>query len=510
MQWLNKIVDDVVAKQPKGEILIESGSSPSGTYHLGHLRELVTCDAILLELQRRGRQARHIQFVDDFDAFRKLPISLPADYEQYLGVPLCDIPAPDGSKQSMADYFLQGLKDACTELNIEVEYVRAHQKYRSGWYVPAIEKALSKVPEARKALETVSGRKLEDTWSPIQVREGERLVKRAFESIDMATKNLAYKSTEGQSKTVAYDKGGVKLDWRLDWPAHWWLQKVAVEPSGRDHMTKGGSFDTGVEIVRDVYDAEPPYPVAYDFINMVGDTKKMSASKGTGLDAVEGAKLMPPEVVRYFILRPPPSKRLYFDPVNGVVQMMDEYAAFSAKPDKTADEEQLLYIATRGNTTRTVSRIPFSHLVASYQASLKDVDKTLAIIKRTEHAKLATEDADIIRKELKFVGEWLKLRAPEEVKFELTSKIDSNQFNEKQKQFLRDLAEKVEQAPAEADGEWFHKTIYDFKETSNLEPKELFSTLYTALIGKTAGPRAGWFLSILPRDWLIKRLRLEE
>jgi lysyl-tRNA synthetase class I len=28
------------------------------------------------------------------------------------------------------------------------------------------------------------------------------------------------------------------------------------------------------------------------------------------------------------------------------------------------------------------------------------------------------------------------------------------------------------------------------------------------LIDKTSGPRAGWFLSILPRDWLVARLQL--
>ena len=95
----------------------------------------------------------------------------------------------------------------------------------------------------------------------------------------------------------------MKLDWRLDWPARWWLLNVHAEPFGRDHASAGGSYDTGVQLMKDVYEAEPPLPIPYDFINMAGDTKKMSASKGTGLDAVEGSRLMPPEVLRYFVLR---------------------------------------------------------------------------------------------------------------------------------------------------------------------------------------------------------------
>jgi lysyl-tRNA synthetase class 1 len=43
-----------------------------------------------------------------------------------------------------------------------------------------------------------------------------------------------------------------------------------------------------------------------------------------------------------------------------------------------------------------------------------------------------------------------------------------------------------------------------------MDPKEMFTTLYRALIGKDSGPRAGWFLSILPRDWLVVRLHLDD
>ncbi|HEY8999361.1 MAG TPA: lysine--tRNA ligase [Candidatus Saccharimonadales bacterium] len=510
MQWLNNIVDELIARHPDGEILIESGSSPSGTYHLGHLRELVTCDAILLECRRRGRQARHIQFVDDLDAFRKVPVNLPPEWSKYLGTPLCDMPAPDGSDQSTADYFLQGLKDACATLGVDVEYVRAHEKYRSGFYVPAIERSLERVADARKALETISQRALDESWSPIQVMEQGKLKKRPFLSIDTPAKTLQYEDADGNAQTIAYDKGEVKLDWRLDWPGRWWLQRVVVEPSGRDHMTKGGSYDTGVQIMHDVYDGEPPYPVAYDFINMVGDTKKMSASKGTGLDAVEGARILPPEVVRYFIMRAAPSKRLYFDPVNGVVQLMDEFAAFSAKPDKTESEEQLLDICTHGQDRKTVSRVPFSHLVASYQASLKDADKTLEVIKRTEYAKVAEEDAEIIKRELRFIDSWLQKRAPEDVKFALAPQVDVSEFSEQEQTFLKKLGDKVAAAPADADGAWFHDAIYEFKDETGVSPKELFATLYRVLINKSSGPRAGWFLSILPRDWLIARLKLEK
>lgn len=508
MNWLNQIVDELIARHPEGEILIESGSAPSGTYHLGHLREFLTPDAIYMELKRRGRQARHIHFVDDLDALRKVPYNVPAEYEKYLGMPLCDIPAPDGSDRSYADYFLDDVRKVCDILGIEVTFERAYQKYRSGVFVPAIELVMGNLDKVRGAIEGVSSRRLDAEWVPIQILVDGRFKNRKYLGIDTQAKIIRYEAADGQQGVARYDLGEVKLDWRLDWPARWWMLEVHVEPFGRDHSSAGSSYDTGAQLMHDVYRAAPPMPVPYDFINMVGDTKKMSASKGTGLSALESAQIMPAEVMRYFVLRAPASKLLHFDPINGLMQLMDEFAALAAKPDRTEAEEQLLYICTHGQDRKTVSRVPFSHLVASYQASLKDADKTLEVIKRTEHAAAAEEDGTIIRAELKFIDNWLQKRAPEDVKFDLRETVDAGEFTEQEQTFLRGLGDKIAQAPPDADGAWFHNAIYEFKESLGFQPKELFTVLYRVLIGKHSGPRAGWFLSILPRDWLIDRLRL--
>jgi lysyl-tRNA synthetase class 1 len=216
---------------------------------------------------------------------------------------------------------------------------------------------------------------------------------------------------------------------------------------------------------------------------------------------------MPPEVLRYFVLRAAPDKQIFFDETAGLVRLIDDFAELLAKPDKT-EEEQMLVRLSQNNLPQTVSNIPFSHLVASYQAALKYPVKTLEIIGRTEHAKTVAEQQETIINELKFIDNWLKEWAPEDVKFELSA-APPKLISEPEREFLQALAKKVSAAPAEADGEWFHKAIYDFKDSSGLPPKQLFSAIYKVTIGQDHGPRAGWFLSILPRDWLIKRLSLE-
>lgn len=500
MKWLEKIVDEIEARQPKGEVLIESGASPSGTYHFGHLREIITCDAIQQELIRRGRQAKHIHFVDDLDALRKIPANVPANYEKYLGQALYDIPAPDDSKTSYADYFLKDFINVAKDLGIEMEVVRSHEKYQAGFFTDAIEKALANEAKIRQILETVSGHKLDDHWSPLQVMEDSYLKNRKFLAIDEAAKTLDYEDADGKKQTISYADGQAKLNWRIDWAARWWLLNIAVEPAGRDHASAGGSFDTGLAIVKEIYGVPGPLPVPYDFVNRAGDNKKMSASAGTGISAAEVVETLPPEIVRYFMLRSPPSKRLYFDEQN-IALLIDEFAELAA-----AEPDSILVKISVNGLERVVSSVPFTHLVAAYQSALKDPAKTIDAIKRTSGQSI---DEAVVRKELKYIDGWLQNWAADEIKFELRKTINKAEFNEAEKAFLADLASKIASAPAGADGEWFHKAVYELGTSLGLKPKAMFQILYKALIGKTSGPRAGWFLSILPRDFLIKRFKLE-
>lgn len=510
MQWLNKIVDEAVAQHPEGDIIVSSGVSPSGTYHLGTLREVLTAEVIMRELRRRGRTARHIHVVDDLDIFRKVPVDVPESFSKYLGKPLCDVPSPDGVSGSYADYFLGDLLKAAEGLHLDMEVLRAHEKYRSGFFVPAIETALGNISVIRKDLEEISGRKLEEQWSPVQVVENGYLKNRRFVSIDTASKQVTYESGDGSPQTVSYEHGEVKLNWRIDWPARWSLLGVNVEPFGRDHGTKGGSYDTGVAIVRDVFGAEPPLPVPYNFINRTGDTKKMSKSAGDTVTAADLLTILPAEVVWFFILRYAPEKLLFFDTEDTLIRLFDEFSELLSKPDKTADEQQLIELCLQGVEAQTVSRIPFTHLVASYQASLRNVDQTLEVIKRTEHAETAETDKEIIAAELNFIDVWLDKLAPEAMRFSLRETVDTSQFSETEQTFFRSLADAVANAPSDADGAWFHNAIYGFKDELGMGPRELFQALYRLTIDKDSGPRAGWFLSILPRDWLVRRLRLEQ
>jgi lysyl-tRNA synthetase class 1 len=56
--------------------------------------------------------------------------------------------------------------------------------------------------------------------------------------------------------------------------------------------------------------------------------------------------------------------------------------------------------------------------------------------------------------------------------------------------------------------EAIHEMVYAATaEGEALKPAEAFQALYLALLGTRRGPRIGWFLAFLDRDFVVRRLR---
>ncbi|NDD05700.1 MAG: lysine--tRNA ligase [Proteobacteria bacterium] len=92
---------------------------------------------------------------------------------------------------------------------------------------------------------------------------------------------------------------GVKLLWRVDWPMRWSKEQVDFEPGGKDHSSQGGSYDTGCEIVREIWKREPPFYVQYDFVLAKGVGSKLSSSSGNLITLTEALEIYEPALVRY-------------------------------------------------------------------------------------------------------------------------------------------------------------------------------------------------------------------
>ena len=130
---------------------------------------------------------------------------------------------------------------------------------------------------------------------------------------------------------------------------------VSVEPFGKDHATRGGSYDTGARIAREVFDYEPPLPVPYEWISLKGQGD-MSSSKGNVLSIGEVLELVPPEALRYSSCASGPQRTIAFDPGLPLLQLVDEV------DDGGRQRRRLARLALSRAAGFTPIGVPFKHL----------------------------------------------------------------------------------------------------------------------------------------------------
>jgi lysyl-tRNA synthetase class 1 len=289
--------------------------------------------------------------------------------------------------------------------------------------------------------------------------------------------------------------GGGKLTWRVDWPARWAMLGVTVEPFGKDHATRGGSYDTGVRISREVFGYEPPLPIAYEWISLKGQGD-MSSSKGNVLSIEEALDLVPPEVLRYLVMRERPQRTIVFDPGLPLLKLVDEV------DDKTAGGADSRALALSRAAGFAPSGVPFRHLVVAAQVARFDLEGTLAVHARTGDAGL---DREAVGARLGFARRWLDRHAPEDLRFEVTPDVPpaAAGLGEGQKAFLTRLSRDLTKGMT---GEEVHLLVYELaKAFPEEKPAQLFQAIYVALLGKPRGPRAGTFIAALDPVFCAER-----
>lgn len=509
--WLDQVCADIESAHPCGELLVSSGISPSGPYHLGHSREVLTADAIFRGLRERGREVRHIHFVDDFDPLRKRYPYLPEKYEQEAGKPLYTIPAPDGKSKSYADQYFADYLKAIKLLGVEMEVIRSHEEYQKGTFAEMISVSLQKRDQLADILKQVTGREVPADWQPVEILDetNQSLRTAKFIGFDHQTGLVNYLGSDNKEHVADIAKGHVKLDWRMDWPARWKIWGNQVEGFGREHATKGGSYDSGKVIVQEVYGGSAPLPVPYDTINLKGDSKKMSSSLGNLVSIKDALEIIPAEIVRYFTFKSRPEKQIVFDPELGLYNLVDEYAKTESETLAGNEPEfkRAWQVASLSGSEHVVSTVPFSHLVTTYQTAQGDEKLVMEILERTGHTQAVKTQADSIKRELEYVARWLKNYAPESEKFEVQKTLPKTELSNDQKVFAQELADWLEKNDVAADT--IHQNVYDIATRLSLKPAEAFTLIYRLFLDKDHGPKVGFFLASLEKDFVLKRLRQE-
>jgi lysyl-tRNA synthetase class 1 len=495
--WADEVADGVLRSGTRP--VLSTGISPSGEIHIGNMREVLTADAIYRALRDRGVAAGFNYVADNFDPLRRVyPFLDPAVYADLVGRPLSEIPCPCGGHESYSAHFLEPFLRALDELRVEVQVERADLLYKSGRMTPYIVLALQQRDRIAAILAELTGKQVADAWSPFNVvcpgcrrMTGARVT--GFDAEQAVVEYHCDCGSEGQVPMA----GGGKLVWRVDWAARWMALGVTVEPFGKDHATRGGSYDSGTRIVREVFGGEPPFPIPYEWIRLKG-RGDMSSSKGNVLSIGSMLEVVPPEALRYLVIRERPSRTINFDPGLPLLQLVDELDDVQAK-----NRDERAVELSRAGGFRPVG-VPFKHLVVVGQAAHFDEDRAIEILERTGYREL---DREAVASRLGYARRWLERFAPEEIRFEVPEQLPAEAagLSDAQRVFLERLADRL---GAGMDGQAIHELVYevaaDFAAT---KPAVLFRAIYLALLGKERGPRAGMFIASLGPEFCARRFR---
>jgi lysyl-tRNA synthetase class 1 len=495
--WADQAADAAIASGRP--VVISSGISPSGEIHIGNMREVLTADAVFRAVADRGVPARFNYVCDNFDPLRRVyPFLDAATYQPLIGRPLSEIPCPCGRHPSYAEHFLEPFLASLRLLKVEVDLERADQMYKSGRMNGVVAQALAGRDRIAAILRELTGKEVGEDWSPYNpiCPACKRITHTRVTGFSAAAAEVGYVCACGASGEVDMAGGG-KLTWRVDWPARWAMLGVTVEPFGKDHATRGGSYDTGARIAREVFGYEPPLPVPYEWISLKGQGD-MSSSKGNVLSIADALELAPPEALRYLVMREKPQRTIAFDPGLPLLQLVDEVDdATAAGTDSRALE------LSRAAGFVPVG-VPFKHLVVAAQVARFDVGRTLEVLARTGYRQL---DRAAVASRLVYAKRWLARHAPDEIRFEVRETLppEAGALTPDQRSFLGRLASRLGDG---MDGEAVHLLVYELaKEFPGTKPGQLFQALYVALLGKPRGPRAGTFIAALGPRACAERFR---
>lgn len=511
--WVDLLADEILKARLEPRHVVNDAKSPSGRIHVGSLRGVILHDCVTRALRDRGASVEFVYGYDDYDPLDGLPPGR-GDLAPYLGVPLCDVPSPDpASAVSFARYYADEFTRVFNRLGAAPRIYWTSEMYRSGAFDEAIRIALDRAEEIIEIDRAISGSRKAERH-PVQLiceacgKIGTTVVlgwDGAHVSYTCRPDKVTWARGCGHEGRRSPFGGGSKLQYITEWAAKWLLLRVTVEGAGKDHMTRGGSYDRAGAIAEAVYTYPRPFSIPYEWLLIGG--RKMASSKGIGVPAAEFADLLRPELARFTIVRPHYRQHVNFDPSGETIPLLyDEFdraarAYFGYEEDP--DLARTFYYSHPAGGMADVFRLRFARVAHLSQVPSVDVYEEAQAEKG---APLTEEDRRELDTRLADARRWLQAYAPPAYKFEVQPvlPVGAAALDDIQRKFLADLVPLVEQGLR---GEALHAAIHALKGEHGLAPKAAFGAIYQVFLGKDSGPQAGWFLAALDREFVVQRLR---
>ncbi len=521
MIWVDRIVKQLRGKPQH----IDDMFTPSGIPHLGSLRGPILHDVVYRAFLEKNKQTVFTYVFNDFDPIDGLPKELQTKFSKYLGFPLRLAPSPKAGYKSFGEYYMEELKKVLSSLGVKAKYLSSWDMYREGKFNEVIKIALDNKDKILEVYRRVGGyqKKAED-WYPLQVIcpkcsrlgttkvtawNGKTVTFRCEKDLVSWAKGCGY-----TGELSPFD-GNAKLPWKVDWPAHWKVMGVTFEGAGKDHASRGGSYDIAFELCSKVFNYPKPFYFPYEFFLFGG--KKMSSSKGVGISSTEITKVLPAEVFRFLIVRTTPERAIEFDPYGDTVpDLFDDYDrclnAYFDKlegkiPEKKAGE--VLTDFARIAELSAVRPLPDKRLFLPRFRTIVNLIKTRSdLLKHFAEQKgqtLNPAEKEILKERETYAQKYLA-EYMEPNKQETTKQPAKLSLTKKQKDFLTKLAVELGKQK-KTDRETIQSKIFEVLKSGGFQAREVFPAFYQVLTGQDSGPKAADLILSLGVKETVEKLK---
>ncbi|MEX2007700.1 MAG: lysine--tRNA ligase [Candidatus Levyibacteriota bacterium] len=489
MFWADKLLENV-----KGPQVVEDAWTPSGIVHMGSLKGPVIHDVLFKILEERGQEAKFLYGFDDFDPIDGLPAELQESLGKYMGVLISIAPAPSGNG-SFGDFYGGKMKALLDQLDVKPEIYKTSEVYQSGKFDDAIRIVLDNVGKVRKVYAEIYKKEIDKDWFPFQVICPNCGKLGTTKVTDWDGKEVSFECSPdlvkwakgcGEKGKLSPFGGNGKMPWKVEWAAAWYTFGVTIEGAGKDHGSAGGSYDVAMQILKDVFGKPQPLKLVYEFFLSSG--KKMSSSKGVGMNGEELLEVLPPQVARFLMIKTPPNQQVEFNPHGTLVipKLFDDYQR--AEGEKEGDLSRAFALSQIGGKEKVPS-VRFSVLAQWVQMpNMEEEIKKAGAENWAKYAKV-----------------WVEKYAPEEEKFIVQKELpeETKNLSVEQKKYLSTLSGKLDTKDAEG----LQTGIYDLSKQLDIPSKDAFSSIYISLLGKDHGPKAAWLILSLDKDFVKNRFK---
>ncbi len=505
---------DEKIKEPD-TFVVKSGASLSGVLHIGRLSDTIRSDSIVTALRDAGVKAKHIWVADSMDPLRKVPAGIPESYADYIGMPVTDIPDPEGAFSSYADRYLEEYMKVIDEFVVHpIEKHSMRTEYKKGTFALFIKKIIAHAEEVRNIhnkYRTHPHRKGWSPWNPLCENCGKLMTAKVTEIHDgkVSYKCQDYEFESTTAKGCGHKgendpaKGSGKLVWKSEWASQWACWKISCEGAGKEYQVPNSAYWINGEIIEHILHYPMPVPFFYEHLFI--DGVKMSASLGNVIYPKDWLEVATPELLRLLYNKRLMTTRSFswkdlpalYSEYDQLLRISDGSVTLTNEKEKS-HSKRLLEISKMGPLDAPLD-LSFSHAAMVAQIF---TDDALALKSLEKSGHFDKKHKEQILRTLHKARIWLSKYATEDDKYVVQDSLPSGiVLSDAQKEALHDLADALSQK------EWGEKELfnefYAICQKRGIKNTEFFQAAYRVLLNKDRGPKLAPFLLMLGKERVV-------